>query len=322
MAETMQGKGYGCLPSIDSIRVYDYANLPKKKLGLAPENVAEYKIPEDRMPRVLDQGSIGACVAHAICSVLESIHYTQTGEWIKLSPGWFYGHNRGEWSNGYGMVTSSAVEMSKQWGSVETTMFNDYMEMPEMKKVVQARPDLEAYAEETAITSFVKFNWANKNKKWNEIKEAFLSYNLPMIAVSPSYFGESHCIMIYGFNENGKGGKELYFQNSWGESYSSDGRSNIPFSRVSEVYLLLDEEISLQFDDVPEDAWYYKNVLHMYEAGLVNGKEDNKFEPDAPITRAEVCAIIDRLCEKIDNKDDAMIKSIYDYVDRRNNIRR
>ena len=322
MAETMEGKGYGALPNIDSIRIYDYARLPKKKLGLAPENVTEYKIPDDRMPRVLDQESVGACVAHAICSVLETIHYTQTGEWIKLSPGWFYGHNRGEWSTGYGMVTSSAVEMSKQWGSVETSMFNDYTEMPEMKKIVQARPDLETYAEKTAITSFVKFNWADKTRRWNDIKEAFLTYNLPMVVTSSRYFGESHCIMVYGFNENGKRGKELYFQNSWGEDYGTDGRSTIPFTSVNEVYLLLDEEITLQFTDVPEDAWYYKNILHLYQSGLVNGKGDNKFEPEAPITRAEVCAIIDRLCEKIDNKDTSMMQSVYDYIDRHNEIQR
>lgn len=322
MPETMEGKGYGALPNIDSIRVYDYAQLPKQKLGLAPENVKEYKIPEDRMPRVLDQGSVGSCVGHACCSALEVLHYVKTGEWLKLSPGYIYGHHRKSGSTGRGMVTGTTVEFLKQWGSTPETIFKEHMEMPEMKKLTDSRPELEEYAIPTKIGGFAKISWANRTRKWNDMKEAFLTYNLPMIADSSDYFGEGHCFMVYGFNENGKKGKEMYFQNSWGENYGTDGRSTIPFDYVDGLYVILPEEITLHFVDVPEDAWYYKNILHMYEAGIVNGKEDNKFEPDTPITRAEVCAIIDRLCEKIDNKDDAMIKSIYDYVDRRNNIRR
>lgn len=309
-------KGFGALPSFDSIRIYEYSRLPKKKIGSNSENIIEYKIPEDRMPKVLDQGSIGACVAHAICSTLSSIHYVETGEWLNLSPGWFYGHNRDEQDDTSGMVTSTAVEMAKDYGSVETTLFNEYKEMPEMKKIVDSRPDLEPYSKETKIKGFVKFNFS-KDRKWKEIKEAFLSYNLPMIAVAPTYFGESHCIMIYGFNENGKKGKELYFQNSWGEDYGTNGRSTIPFESVEGVYLLLNEEIVLPFKDVPEDAWFYKNVLHMYQSGIVSGRGNNRFEPESFITRAEVCAIIDRLCENIDNKDNTMIKSIYDYIDRK-----
>ena len=123
--------------------------------------------------------------------------------------------------------------------------------------------------------------------------------------------------MAYGFNEKGKKGRELYFQNSWGETYGDNGRSSIPFDEVDEIYLLLDEVITLQFADVPEDAWYYKNVLHLYAAGLIAGRDEKTFDPDASISRAEVCAIVDRLMEKIEKKDDAMIRSIYDYVDRR-----
>lgn len=312
-----ESKGFGALPNVDSIRIYQYDRLPKDKVPQGAASADDYKIPEDRMPRVLDQGGIGACVAHAICSVLETFYYLEHGEWIKLSPGWFYGHNRKESSNGYGMITSSAVEYTKQWGSVESSMFQEYCEMPEMIEIVKERPELEPFAENTKIKSFVKFSWADRDKKWSEIKEAFLTYHLPMIAVSPNYFGESHCIMIYGFNENGKTGRELYFQNSWGENYRNGGRSAIPFDEVSEVYLLLDETITLHFEDVPEDAWYYKNVLHLYQSGLINGVDETHFEPDAPITRAEVCAILDRLMGRIEEKDEAMITSVYNYIDRK-----
>ena len=320
--ESMKNKGLGALPNIDSIRIYDYSAIAKEiPASAADSNVTDYKIPEDIMPRVFDQGNVGSCVANAICAVLETFYYRETGKKIELSTGWFYGHNRSDYSNSIGMVTSSAIEYTKEFGSVPTTIFNDYGEMPGMKEIVKQRPDLEEYAKDTRIKSFVTFNKADKKRRWQDVKEAFLAYNLPMVAVSNDYFrGGSHCIMLYGFNENGETGKEFYFQNSWGENYGDHGRSTIPYDKLDAIYLLLDEEITLRFDDVPEDAWYYKNVLHLYSAGLISGKTDTKFAPEDPITRAEVCAMIDRLMERIERKDDAMMKSVYDYVDRHDEI--
>ena len=310
-------RAYGALPNVDSVRVYAYDVLPKAKAVKNLAEITEYKIPEERMPQVLDQGEVGACVANACCSVLSVLNYAETGHWVDFSTGWFYGHHRSAYSNGYGMITGTAVDMCRKHGSVPETMFQEYEEMPEMKKLVAERPDLEAYAEPYRIKSFVKINYADKNKRWEAVKEAFLTYELPLVIDSSNYFGEPHCVMAYGFTENGKKGRELYFQNSWGEGYKDGGRSSIPFDEVDGIYLLLDETISLQFADVPEDIWYYKNVLHLYAAGLITGRDETHFDPDAPVSRAEVCAIVDRLMEKIEQKDDAMMRSVYDYVDRR-----
>lgn len=313
-------RAFGALAPIDSIRFYEYEQLPKLEIsgGLDIDSVKEYKIPEDRMPYVHDQGTVGSCVAQAITATLESLHYIETGEWVKLSPGWFYGYARSEWSSGYGMITSSAIEETTNYGSVPVEMFNEYTEMPEMKKIVKARPELEEYAKPYKTSAFARINYGDKDKKWKAVKEAFLTYQCPIVIDSRDYFGEGHAIIAYGFTENGKNGRrELYFQNSWGESYAEKGRSTIPFDSCNGIYVLFDDVVKLPFTDVPESAWYYKNVLHMYSSGMINGYEDNTFKPDAPITRAEVCAMIDRLAKKIDDKDTQMMKSIYEYVDRK-----
>ena len=39
----------------------------------------------------------------------------------------------------------------------------------------------------------------------------------------------------------------------------------------------------------------------MYSSGYVSGKTDKKFEPNANITRAEVCSILDRILKNIDS---------------------
>lgn len=312
----MNNKSFGALPNLDSIRIYDYDSLPKKEIPVGSSNITDYSIPEERMPRVLDQGNVGSCVAHSIVSVLETLHYVETGEWVKLSPGYIYGHHRSSYATGWGMVPSDAIERTRSHGSVPETVFNEHVEMDEMKKIVQVRPELEEIAEKYKIKSFVSISKADKNARWEAVKEAFLSYQLPLIADVPTFFGEPHCIILYGFKEK-NGERYFKFQNSWGEDYKDKGRSEIRIDCVKHVYLLLDEEMSMPFEDVPESAWYYKNVLNLYASGLINGVNATEFNPDGGISRAELCAIIDRLMKKIETKDAAMMESVYDYVDRR-----
>ena len=52
-----------------------------------------------------------------------------------------------------------------------------------------------------------------------------------------------------------------------------------------------------RFKDVPETHWAYKAIEELAEKGIINGYEDGTFKPDAPITRAEVAAIISRMKE-------------------------
>lgn len=51
-----------------------------------------------------------------------------------------------------------------------------------------------------------------------------------------------------------------------------------------------------QFTDVPDSAWYYKNVKALYELGLANGQGSGKlFAPKADITVAEIITLAARL---------------------------
>ncbi len=48
------------------------------------------------------------------------------------------------------------------------------------------------------------------------------------------------------------------------------------------------------FTDVPKNAWYSSVLFTAYEAGLVNGKSENTFQPDAFVTREEAAVMLDR----------------------------
>ena len=51
----------------------------------------------------------------------------------------------------------------------------------------------------------------------------------------------------------------------------------------------------LPFSDVHSNAWYYDDVVYVYEAGIMLGVSDTKFAPNASLTRAEVVTVLYRL---------------------------
>lgn len=57
------------------------------------------------------------------------------------------------------------------------------------------------------------------------------------------------------------------------------------------------------FADVAADAWYGSCVASAQELGLVNGYEDGTFHPDSFVTRAETCAIVNRVFKRTPHKD-------------------
>lgn len=53
----------------------------------------------------------------------------------------------------------------------------------------------------------------------------------------------------------------------------------------------LSYEAGVTFTDVPESAWYFKNVSDAYTFEIISGVGDNKYNPDGNLTGAEVLTI-------------------------------
>jgi len=51
------------------------------------------------------------------------------------------------------------------------------------------------------------------------------------------------------------------------------------------------------FEDVKTDYWFYKEVETLYNIGIVDGTDEHKFSPDAPVTRAEFAVIAARFAD-------------------------
>lgn len=61
------------------------------------------------------------------------------------------------------------------------------------------------------------------------------------------------------------------------------------------TYFGMDIDVELPFVDVPDGKWYTEDVKWGYANGIVNGVDATHFKPDAPVTRAQVVAMLHRL---------------------------
>ncbi|AZK48378.1 glycosyl hydrolase 53 family protein [Paenibacillus lentus] len=56
--------------------------------------------------------------------------------------------------------------------------------------------------------------------------------------------------------------------------------------------LKLNPVVMDSFTDVSRDAWYYNALSGAYHAGLVQGRNDQTFDPNAPVTRQEMAVMV------------------------------
>lgn len=295
--------------NINSMRIYDFNTLMKSMKTQDVSNIKNYSIPLEKMPKVKDQQDYCCCVACALSSVLEFFNQVETGKYKELSISYIYGKHRPKDSNSSGMFVETAIKCLLEKGSVPVEFFPKLMEMPEVKKELQNRDDLDKIAIPYKIQGYCKINGQNIDDLYKKVKLALINYNTPIVAWSNRGFAENHCFIIYGveFKNNMP---YVLFQNSYGENYGKNGRASLPLADVKDMYLLFDEQVKLPFEDVPENAWFYKNVLHMYSAGLISGKSETEFKPNDYITRAEVCSILDRMLSKLDENNLSQFTSL------------
>lgn len=282
---------------VSHIRDYDYETICGSVETSFP---AIYEIPRENTGTLKNQGNVSACVAEVIAQIAENWYEKQIGEPSEMSEGFIYGALRKEDSSSCGMIVTTALDMWRSVGTLPKKYFDVLAEMPEIKGIVAKFPEFYDIASKYKLSGFVSLNY-NNEKRDNAIKTALMKYNYGLVAVSNKGFGGSHCIQLTGWNDE----KNTYkFKNSWGENYGDNGFSEIAKSQINHVYLPLFEDIKLPFTDVKEDAWYYDDIKKIYFAGFMNGTSETTFEPEKPLTRAEVATLMHRVIKEIDSRFD------------------
>ena len=79
----------------------------------------------------------------------------------------------------------------------------------------------------------------------------------------------------------------------------SDGSVSLAFSHASQYAIVIDDHnhgvVTLPFTDVSEGDWFYEPVCYVYENGLMTGTSADTFEPNTPLSRAMLVAVLHRL---------------------------
>ena len=289
----MSNKGFGVVKEIiPHIRDYDYEVVCGVSSGSFPE---EFEIPRENTGTLKDQGTVGACVAEVIAQIAEELWGRQLGEKEEFSEGYIYSEFRSEGSRGWGLVPTVALKAWMDTGTLPKKYYDKLYEMPEMRDIIDKFPEFDEIAKKYCISGFVRLG------KEIDVKDALTKYRYGLVGISNDYFGESHCIEITGWNDKNE---KYKFKNSWGKKYGDEGFGEISKDEVNHIYLPLLDDILLPFADVKEDDWYFKYVKHMYFNGYMKGTSDAAFEPDKPMTRAEVATLLYRVLKDVDERFD------------------
>lgn len=292
------GKGFGLRK--DTKKLLDY-NGEFRSCASATDLPAEFMLDKEYIPDCRDQGSVGSCVGFAITNIMQILNYKETGKRDRFSAGYVYGKCRDKDDIYVGMFIRKTLDYLIKTGSCFEVDFPRNEEMPLIRELLDARPELDEQAYPYRIRGYEIYNKADKGAKLRSIKSAIMQYNTPILA-STDYYKEPHAISIIGWSDVLQ---QFYIMNSWGEMVGDKGICKIDYDSIDWGYLLLDEKNSnvlMPFEDVSKDKWYYKAVQHVYNAGLMNGTSENTFEPERAITRAEMAQVIVNLCKKLDNE--------------------
>lgn len=292
----------GVIDDIDDPRDYKYERIAGAIVNDFPTKYTVKYLGAE----VKNQGSVSACVACTIATIFEAWNQKINGENIIFSEGWNYGALRKDRTYSKGMISREAIEYSTKIGMVPKSMYDILIEMPDAMDEATQFEHLYTEASKHKNSSYYKLSNGDTrtgSKKDLEIKNALMTYDVPLFSISPKKFGSSHAICIVGWDdENDK----YLVKNSWGETYGKNGIAEIDKNEFRDVYCIVYDKPSLPFTDVPKDAWYYNDVLKAYLNGLLNGKSDTIFDPLAMPTRAELAAFGNRIYDEIAKVNETM----------------
>ncbi len=89
-------------------------------------------------------------------------------------------------------------------------------------------------------------------------------------------------------------------------------RAEFCVAAVNAFGLKVEGDNPVKFADVSQDAWYYNHILKAASQGIINGKGDGTFDPEATITRQEAMIIAQKLAQKYNLTPAAVDESVFD----------
>ena len=164
--------------AMQSVRTYDFDVLKKTLPINDVSNIERFAVSEEELPEVLNQGNVQCCIACVISEILSVMKSD------KYSVSYIYGKHRTKDSVNPGMLAESALKSMLNYGSIPYEIFPQLVEMPEVKKTVEAHPQWDKLAEKSKIKGYCRIRWGNDTDKLENIKLALINYRIPLLAIS------------------------------------------------------------------------------------------------------------------------------------------
>lgn len=240
------------------------------------------------LPDHKNQEYVNSCTSFAMAGIFECMWYKLTGRVVDFSTLFFYGDRMETAYTGEGFVMRDMAKTAHKHGDVTEDILGGNLEVPEAIRVfLEAYPKIKDLAHKL-VQGYVRIY------NEDEAKAFLLKYDIPLFIstqmkhINPLTKSTAlHAMMCTGYTST-------YFkcQNSWGK-YNCPN-PEIKFGNFKEVWGII-PMTEFKFTDIADDAWYADAVKRQAIKGVAKGYPDGTFKPDAPITRAEMMVILDRL---------------------------
>lgn len=311
---------FGCLPSPPDDRDYQFTDIIVGS-GTLP---TQYQTPylEELNNLTLDQGSTQECVCCSIAYLKWLIERKQNGNKKMFSPSYLYGNHSWDDVPEGGCYPRCVCSQNVKFGICHFDDFPKwYMAKPVAQKEYKAqKTELDDKAYPYRCNSYYSCG-----KLADTIKRAIMLrggvmiscpvYSTLMDMVTPITAAPKNN-MIYGYHAMTAVGWDdslgcWIVMNSYGKSYDDiklgsakkNGYFYLSYDYpIQETWTLVDDinEVRKDEDDMFKDTeghWAQQSIDKAAQKGVVNGFEDGSFKPDEPVTRAQLCVILDRLGE-------------------------
>ena len=281
--------------------------LPEKYVNPYLDEIAEIAI---------DQGDTLMCVPCAVSHLKWLIERKQIGNRKMFSPGYLYGNSAADDADEGGCYPRCVVSQAVKFG---VPHLEDFPNMYESKPLANRDYKNNKERLDPLAYPYRGDSYYSCGIDIATIKRAIMSeggvaacykvYNsfyypeddsVINFKPSPINYGY-HEVLLCGWDDE----KQSFIMlNSWGNIYNDifGSGNKKPYCYInymympSETHTIIDtiKEGDFMFTDT-NGHWAEKDIDKAANKGIVNGFEDGSFRPDEPVTRAQLCAILNRL---------------------------